>query len=164
MFNKVFQNADRWQKVVSRMDRFYPGLKIPCQQINGGDEAVPRQFVRLAGTSGPVLSLACLTLLSFVWAFYFSVRVFVSPFFFFLAGRGSKGILSESDWRRKRGKGQRVLENLLMWWWSDHKPIWQGYKPEAEPTVSAPFSWFILPTCVLLWSAVIIQMREEQTF
>lgn len=95
------------------MDRFYPELKIPCQQINGGDEAVLRQFVRLAGTSGPVLSLACLTLLSFVWAFYFSVRVFVFPFF--LAGRGSKGILSESEEEKgKRTASSRELVNVMM--------------------------------------------------
>lgn len=52
-------------------------------------EAVARQFVRLAGTAGPVLSLACLTLFYFVWSFYFSVRGFVS--FFFLEGRVVKG-------------------------------------------------------------------------
>lgn len=90
------------------MDRFYPGLKIPCQQINGGDEAVPRQFVRLAGTSGPVLSLACLTLLSFVWAFYFSVRVFVSPFFSLAWQEGAvKGFcLSLTE----EGKGEKDSE------------------------------------------------------
>lgn len=41
----------------------------------GEIEAVARQFVRLAGTAGPVLSLACLTLFYFVWSFYFTVRV-----------------------------------------------------------------------------------------
>lgn len=51
-------------------------------------EAVARQFVRLAGTAGPVLSLACLTLFYFVWSFYFSVRVFVS---LFLEGRVVRG-------------------------------------------------------------------------
>lgn len=38
-------------------------------------EAVARQFVSLAGTAGPVLSLGCLTLFYFVWSFYFSARV-----------------------------------------------------------------------------------------
>ena len=50
-------------------------------------EAVARQFVRLAGTTGPVLSLACLTLFYFVWSFYFSVRVFFSIF----GKKGGKG-------------------------------------------------------------------------
>lgn len=50
-------------------------------------EAVARRFVRLAGTAGPGLSLAYLTLFYFVWSFYFSVRVFFS-----ISGRkGSKG-------------------------------------------------------------------------
>lgn len=59
---------------------FTRSLRSPVSKSMEEIEAVARQFVRLAGTSGPVLSLACLTLLSFVWAFYFSVRVCVFLF------------------------------------------------------------------------------------
>lgn len=38
-------------------------------------EAVAGQFVWLAGTTGPVLSLACLTLFYLVGSFYFPVKV-----------------------------------------------------------------------------------------
>lgn len=73
-------------------------------------EAVARQFVRLAGTSGPVLSLACLTLFSFVWAFYFTVRDFV----FFLAGWVVRGFcLSLTEKKRKRTVSFRVV-NVTM--------------------------------------------------
>lgn len=65
-------------------------------------EAVARQFVRLAGTAGPVLSLACLTLFYFVGSFYSSVRVFVS-FFWRKCG---KGILPKPDWKGKREKAE----------------------------------------------------------
>lgn len=66
-------------------------------------EAVARQFVRLAGTAGPVLSLACLTLFYFVWSFYFSVRLLSH----FLEGRVLKGFcLSLTE----KGKGKKDSE------------------------------------------------------
>lgn len=64
---------------MTRMDCFYSQLKIHCQQIKEEIEATARHFVRLAGTSGPVLSLACLTLL-FLFFFHF-----IFLLFFFLA-------------------------------------------------------------------------------
>lgn len=74
---------------MSRMDRFYSGAKDPPVSKSMEEiEAVARRFVRLAGTAGPVLSLACLTLFYFVWSFYFSVRVFT---FLFLERKGGKG-------------------------------------------------------------------------
>lgn len=76
------------------MDRFFTrGSKYPVSKSMEEIEVVRRQFVRLAGTSGPVLSLACLTLLSFVWAFWFPVRVLS----FFSGRKDVKGILSEPD-------------------------------------------------------------------
>lgn len=72
---------------------FTRGSKYPVSKSMEEIEVVGRQFVRLAGTSGPVLSLACLTLLSFVWAFWFSVRVLS----FFSGRKDVKGILSEPD-------------------------------------------------------------------
>lgn len=96
----------------------------------GEIEAVARQFVRLAGTAGPVLSLACLTLFYFVWSFYFTVRVSFPCFRrkgrvvkgFYLSLIGTEKAENESERRTKGIECSKICHS------NDDKST----KPKAE--------------------------------
>lgn len=96
----------------------------------GEIEAVARQFVRLAGTAGPVLSLACLILFYFVWSFYFTVRVSFPCFRrkgrvvkgFYLSLIGTEKAENESERRTKGIECSKICHS------NDDKST----KPKAE--------------------------------
>lgn len=126
MFNEEFENARRWQRATSRPDHFLRGLRASCQQINAGDGGffAARRFVRPAARHLGVWSCPWRVSLCFAFVLAASLlcRGFVHLFFFFLARKEVKGILSKSgsEWEEK----DRLFffwRTCSMWRWSDRK-------------------------------------------
>lgn len=117
---------------------FTRSRRSPVSKSMAEIEAAEGQFIRPAGTAGPLLSghvLLCFLLLGH----------FASPqgYFFVAVAFWQQGCKWDFvSWLTEKGKGKESFENFLMWWWSDQELGWQDNKLKAEP-VSAPFTWFI---------------------